>query len=154
MPKARCASFTYACRAFSSARDARPRSAQSYVITTAGSPSPTCYAGTTLFGVVNVQSFAIDCKSTPGNSTSGTISAWEMGEMRGCHRRVCAGPRTTSPPSPRRAAVGLCVLISVGLAVLILYWVWQDRVAKKKVVDTTGTVAHYQALEAAEKGGH
>ena len=103
--------------------------------------------------MVNVQSFAIDCKSTPGNSTSGTISAWEMGRCGGggCHRRACTPARFASP---RRAAVGLCVLISVGLAVLILYWVWQDRVAKKKVVDTTGTVAHYQALEAAEKGGH
>ena len=62
-------------------------------------------------------------------------------------------PACTSPFLPA-AAVGLCVVISVGLALLILYWVWQDKVAKKKVVDTTGTVAHYQALEAAEKGGH
>lgn len=46
------------------------------------------------------------------------------------------------------------MILSLCLAGLVAYWVWQDRVAKKKVVDTTGTVAHYQALEEAEKAGH
>lgn len=111
-----------------------------------GNPAPSCFPGVGL-GSFYYQSIQVDCKSTATQSTLGTLSASLSLLLR---LLPCAHPS----PRPARFPVGFIVVLSVGLAVLIVYWVWQDRVAKKKVVDTSGTVAHYQALEAAEAAGH
>jgi hypothetical protein len=125
-----------------------------------GSPlAPSCvpFQGTVPGTTVYVSAFAVDCFTTPGSATDGVMSEsappppyllFLVLPLLLLQQLLLLVPSThANLPLPPPPVVAFLVILSVGLAALIVYWIWQDKKNAKKEKDTSGTVDHYKRLD-------